>query len=110
MDGTARAVSVARLPWATMDSAEQDSGKNGARVEVDFDASNFVLYRLPSGALELNAVANHSATYFFVTHLLSQEDADKYRSRGKAYLLSLANRVRADYGGSGQQTGRHLAT
>jgi hypothetical protein len=44
-------------------------------------------------------VANHSATYFFVTHVLSQEEADSYRSGGRACLLSKGerqNRTRGD--------------
>ena len=64
--------------------------------ELEFDESNFVLYELAPGQLELQVVANQSACYYFIIHRLSAAEVDAYTRRGKAVLIGLANRVRSD--------------
>lgn len=69
---------------------------NCEKRELDFDESNFVLYELAPGQLELQVVANQSACYYFIIHRLSAAEADAYARHGKAALIRLANRVRRD--------------
>ena len=65
-----------------------------SRREIDFDESNFVLYELADGGMEIHVMANQSAAYYFIEHRLDAGEIVRYRSRGRAALMVLANRVR----------------
>ena len=66
--------------------------------EVAADASNFVLYELPSGKYEIHVVTNISAAYFFIYHQLSDEEVKSFRSQGMKFLMTLADKVRRNKG------------
>jgi hypothetical protein len=59
---------------------------------------NFILYECSDGSYELDAISNHSAFYFFITHRLTDAERADFKAHGLRSLQKLADRVRRNKG------------
>jgi hypothetical protein len=62
--------------------------------EVESEPLDYHLLRLAGDRLVMAVVANQSAFYYFIKHELTPAEIASYRQKGKAYLSSLAKRLR----------------
>jgi hypothetical protein len=64
------------------------------RQEILYDEYNYFLYRSAAGEYQLEVLANQSAFYFLIAHVLTDDEVAAWKRRGKRSLNSLANRIR----------------